>query len=476
MRTFLKAMVCFAAMAACTAYGVDTTKSGDIASGSIWSGGSVPTSSIAGFNVSAGTYTLSRDVTLGSVSIKQSCNFNLNTSGNHKITTSKVYLGWYNRTININGGVWDLSGSLSSDAGATDHTFSIANANGTAHTIDVTLANGCIVTNANDIRVGHGTNKNKLKITDGSRIYTKGSSSLWVNYNCVNGLLKMDSGGQLYVEGALYDGYANVAKLADTTNKIVVTGSGSKLSATRFTVGSAFGRNSLRVSDGGEMSAPEKFIVGNSANANTNQAVFETGATFTMRDIRVGENGSCGNALEFRSGASGLIDAGGRIGGWTTASSGNTILVSNATVSATGVLGFGAPSGDASGISGNGLIIQGATPLLSNTSSIQVKNRSFLRIEVPAGGYANDVTPISASSVTFDNTSTFNIVLPDMEGMPDSQRLISTTGGVTIPDAVLESAMASVAQQSGGNLRLVKADGGKAIDLKVVKGMIIMFK
>ena len=92
------------------------------------------------------------------------------------------------------------------------------------------------------------------------------------------------------------------------------------------------------------------------------------------------------------------------------------------------------------------------------------------------GGYANDVTPISASGVTIDGTSTLEIVVPDASGMPDSQRLISTTGGVTIPDAVLNAAKASVSTQSNGKLRLVKVDGGKAIDLKVVKGMVISFK
>ena len=480
MKTLLKAMVCLAAMAACTAYGVSVKgTSGDISSGATWTGDYVPTNSTAVFSTSSGgTYTLNNDVTLGSVCINYNTAFNLYGSGNHTIRTSKFYFGWYNRTVNINGGVWDLSATHDADTQAPDHAFmSCKTANGGGiYSTTLTLAKGCIVTNATTIRVGHGSSNNKLKITDGSRIYVNGGSHLWVNETSVSGLLEMSSGGQLYVEGTINDCYANTAKLADTANRIVITGSGSKLSATRFNVGNAYGRNSLLVSDGGEMSALDKFIVGNSSNANTNQAVFETGAKFTMRDIRVGENGSRGNALEFRSGASGLIDAGGRIGGWDKAGSGNTILVSNATVSATGVLGFGAPSGDASGISGNGLIIQGSTPSLSSTGSILVKNRSFLRIEVPSGGYADGFTPLSASSVTIDNTSTLEIVVPNASGMPDSQRLISTTGGVTINDAVLNAARASVSAQSGGKLRLVKADGGKAIDLKVVKGLIISFK
>ena len=202
--------------------------------------------------------------------------------------------------------------------------------------------------------------------------------------------------------------------------------------------------------------------------------MFETNAKFSIRDIRVGENGSCGNMLEFRSGASGTVDAGGRIGGYSVAGSDNTMLVSNATVSATGVIGVGAASGDAPSISGNGLIMQGSTPSLEVTSSLLVKNRSFIRIEIPAGGYAADFTPITANSVTIDNTSSLDVIVPDVDGMPDCQRLISTSNGITIPDSVMVSARARVSLQSGGNLRLAKADGGKSIVLRAVKGLIIL--
>lgn len=476
MKTLLKTLACAVAMAACTAHGVNVVGStGDIATGEAW-GGSVPTSDIARFNTSSGKYTAEADVTLGSVQISQNTTFNLDTSGNHTIKTSKFYFGWYQRTVNINGGIWDLSGTLSSDTtAAPDHYFATCNGNGAVHTITATLSKGCIVTNATSLRVGYNSNKNQLKITDSSRIYVNGSANLWINHTAINGLLEMSSGGQLDVTGTLYDGYANTQVRADTTNSIVVTGNGSKLTSAMLYIGSHFGRNSLLVSDGGELSVPTRFILGNSANGNTNSAVFETGAKFLMRDIRTGEGGSCGNALKFLSGASGTIEAGGRIGGWDTPGSDNTMLVSNATVSVTGILAFGVPKGDASGISGNGLIIQGATPSLDCTSNILVKNRSFLRIEVPAGGYADGFTPLSASSVTFDDTSAFEIVVPDASGMPDSQRLISTTGGITISDAVLGAAKSSVSAQSNGKLRLVKADGGKAIDLKVVKGLVIMF-
>ena len=45
-----------------------------------------------------------------------------------------------------------------------------------------------------------------------------------------------------------------------------------------FYIGSDYGRNSVLVSEGGELIASTKFSLGNGVNANTNSAVFEKDA------------------------------------------------------------------------------------------------------------------------------------------------------------------------------------------------------
>ena len=127
---------------------------------------------------------------------------------------------------------------------------------------------------------------------------------------------------------------------ADTTNRIVITGTGSKIICPEildssdprgFVVGNCFGRNSLLVTDGGELVAPYRFALGYSPFANNNSAVFEDGAKFSLSDFRVGEGGSCGNTVRICSGAEGTF-ASGNIGGVQTAGNCNTFVLSNATL------------------------------------------------------------------------------------------------------------------------------------------------
>ena len=457
------------------------TSPSDISTTDAWTGDVIPVSDIAVFGIEGGVYTANNDVTLGSVRINLSSIFNLYDSGNHTIRTSKFYIGWQNRIANLKGGMWDLAGvSIGSD-GTTqvnDGDFTACIINGSTYNTIVELSKGCIVTNVNRIRVGNGSSRNQLKITDNSRIHSKGSF-LWAKHTACNGLLEVSSGGKLYITGNLYDGYTDINKIADTTNRIVVTGNGSKVSVTgNFYIGSDYGRNSVLVSEGGELIASTKFSLGNGVNANTNSAVFEKDAKFWMRDINVGEYGSSGNVLEFRSGAFGTIEAGGRVGGWKGAGSDNMIVVSNATVSATGVLGIGAPSieVDVSKMSGNGLVIQGRETSLSIISSLLLKNRSYLRIEVPSNGYADGFTPLSANKVTFDDTSSLDVVVVGSVGFVNNLRLVSAPNGITVPEAALAAANANLFEQTNGRVRLAIANGGNAIDLKVSKGMVVSLR
>ncbi|MBP3406171.1 MAG: hypothetical protein J6N18_08730 [Kiritimatiellae bacterium] len=457
-----------------------TSSNGDISTKEFWPSGNIPESDIVVFAQSGGKYTATADVTLGSVRINQSTTLDLESSGNHTIKTSKFYIGYQTRAAYLKGGMVDLSGVSMGPDGTTqvnDGDFMGCVINGGTYGTIIELS-GCIVTNVNRLRIGNGGGNNQLKITNSSRVHSKGSF-LWAKSTAGNGLLEVSSGGQLYITGSLYDGYTDINKVADTTNRIVVTGNGSKVSVTgNFYIGSDYGRNSVLVSEGGELIASTKFSLGNGVNANTNSAVFEKDANFWMRDINVGEYGSCGNVLEFRSGAFGTIEAGGRVGGWKGAGSDNMIVVSNATVSATGVLGIGAPSSevDVSKMSGNGLVIQGRETSLSITSSLLLKNRSYLRIEVPSNGYADGFTPLSANKVTFDDTSSLDVVVVGSVGFVNNLRLVSAPNGITVSEAALAAANANLFEQTNGRVRLAIADGGNAIDLRVSKGMVVSLR
>ena len=126
-------------------------------------------------------------------------------------------------------------------------------------------------------------------------------------------------------------------QLADTTNRVIVTGSGSRLvcpasiggsNPLGTIIGYCFGRNSIEFSNAAELVAPYRFGLGYSANANCNTAVFSDHAVFSTTDIYVGRNGSCGNSLAILSSATGVCGT-GYVGG-DGSSCGNTMIVSNA--------------------------------------------------------------------------------------------------------------------------------------------------
>ena len=317
--------------------------SGDIADNGPqgWNGAMPDKTQIAVFNKSQGNYKVGSDVEFGSVRVSGNSVFNLHTSGNHTVKAANFNIGFYNRSVTLNGGLWNMSGSVSGEDLPVG-SFAACNQSGTYNTV-LTLAKSCVVTNVETLRLAYNSDRNTMKITDSSRVYTKGVT-LCNNYCSANGLLEVSSGGVLTVLSRNFTDTAATKTEhlidADTTNRIVITGTGSKIvcpdaldstDPRGFVVGNCYGRNSLLVTDGGELVAPYRFALGYSPFANNNSAVFEDGAKFSLSDFRVGEGGSCGNTVRICSGATGVF-ASGNVGGAQTAGSCNTFVLSNATL------------------------------------------------------------------------------------------------------------------------------------------------
>lgn len=338
--------MCVALMFVCTAWAATYPKSsGDIAdnTASGWNGAMPGSGETAAFNKANGVYTASNDVTFSAFSIANSSTFNIDSA--RTISLSCLYVALAGATGTINGGLWDFTVASSSSSAMPARTLAPCNQNVQNNTT-LALAGGCIATNLALVRTAYNSSGNTLRIIDSSRVYADAVAlSNNKGAKASNGLLEVSSGGVLTVLGGNFRDTAGVNAsdlvLADATNSVWVSGTGSKIVlATKgtsqpgnFNIGAAYGRNSLLVEEGGEIVAPSRFLVGVTANANSNTAVFATGAKGGMNDVRVGEGGSVGNVLAFRSHATGTVDNVIYVGGIDAASSGNRLVVSNATLS-----------------------------------------------------------------------------------------------------------------------------------------------
>ena len=584
---------------ACVAQAASITfpaASGDISSnGSDGWNGTMPTmAEIARFATANGRYIAADDVEFGSLAVMANgTQFNLDTDGNHTVKASNVYLGYHNVAAAFNGGVWDMSVATSANSNVPARQFAACNQDGVRNTT-ATLAKGCIVTNAASIRLGYNAGGNKLKITDGSRVYA-GTATLCNNPGAMNCTLEVSSGGVLTLLTGNFNDTAATSSAylvpADTTNRVVITGAGSKIvnpssgASQGFSIGTAYGRNSLLVADGGELVAPLKFRIGASANANGNIAVFDA-AKGTLNNVVVGESDSCGNALfvsnstfkcnkvEVSSSAAACSNAfyiagsdtdftvrvsnlprypfsscgayntfemsdgaewrywlnmqlddkassntirfvrgarmhmeGGLFSGTNhMASCGNRVYVgdgarlevsfvyisrrdnvftvSNATITASSTasswnglrFGYKLANVDEAGIGGNGLIVQGDAPEVSAAGDVSFARASFLRFAIPSGAYAAGCVPLTARKLSLDTFSSLEIDYPQGRVAPGLRMLVSTTGGITLPEAVLAAANASLAAQSGGMARLALANGGNDLVMRIEKGMSVSFR
>ena len=163
----------------------------------------------------------------------------------------------------------------------------------------------------------------------------------------------------------------------------------------------------------------------------------------------------------------------------------NVVTVSNATIAISG--NTGSYNGnlkvgnrllnvDLQKISGNGLVLQGVAPSVSVERAASFENGSFLRFDVTEDRYAANHIPLSAASLTWDVSSSLDVRLAAPRAKPGRYVLVSTSGGITIPDAVLAAANGSLAEQSGGMAKVMLGNGGTDMILRVGKGFVVSFR
>ncbi len=463
------------------------SQTGDIASNGEdgWNGAKPGSSEVATFGKNSGSYTASDDVAFGAFNVNGNygIHFNLDTSGNHTVKLGAFAISADSRTATLHGGVWDISGSATGSANIDLGSFGPCNKYNTAHTALV-LTNSCLVTNVTRTIVSNGGAGNTFRISDSSKVYTAGAL-LFSNAGATDCLLEITSGGALTVlTGNLLD--SNDSGAPDGRNRIVVSGAGSKIvcpssvtgnNKVGFSIGYAGGHNSLLVEDGGEVVAPYQFHIGRNAVSHTNSAVFKTDARFTLGAVNVGEFNSCGNSLEFLSGASGTMSGALRIGGYSYPSSGNKMTVSNAIVSASSIIVGYSAADDTSAMFDNGLAVQGDSARVAINGRFRIWSRSFLTISPPRNGYQGGAVPITAADFYIDNSSRIEVEWPDDGVKPGEYTVVSTTSGIFLESSsILEAANASLAAQSKGRAKLLLANGNKDIVLKIAKGLVISFR
>ena len=262
---------------------------GDLADETAW-GGTKPGDSDYAIVDKAGTYTLSSDVTFGGLRVLAgSSTFNF---GNHKMTAPAggIRVSAANAANVFYGGTFNLSGTANCNI-AYD-----------ANNVNTIFTNGCIVTNVNTFYAARYSVNSKTEIAGGAKVYAKDVN---VTYDSGSGnTLDIHDGGQLHLTGNLRSDGNHSSDGAFGGNSLFVRGVGSQLNVGGDYVSKlGFHRHSnvLRVADG----ATAVLNGGIDMDRPNNRLLIENGASATIKRIRF-------------------------------SSSGNSVLVSNATISCSG--------------------------------------------------------------------------------------------------------------------------------------------
>ena len=164
---------------------------------------------------------------------------------------------------------------------------------------------------------------------------------------------------------------------------------------------------------------------------------------------------------------------------------GNTLFVSNATVSCSAAsgceIGYYLDSRSQAPSSGNRLVLAGTTPsIVAPNGPVKIKNASTLDVRVPGEGYADGFAPITAKAFSLDESSTVSVDLSEYvaaKGGKKTFALVRTDEeGVDIPASVMEATNAALANRA----KLVLSADGRTLSLAVRNtvptGLMINFK
>ena len=247
-----------------------------------------------------------------------------------------------------------------------------------------------------------------------------------------------------------------------TNHFVAVSGAGSSLVVTNIFLGyvtmsqggAAFRNNVMAISDGASART-----LGNASGAKKFEySVLVGGIEYPSR----------GNTLLVTDSGSSLV-CGGNL---AVRGNHNSLVVTNGSVAVAGALKIPEPAVSTSwsmnGRNGtNRVEICGATGTISAVGAASVSDNSTLAFGIPSNGYAANVVPLTAKSLTVGVDSHIELngveerVTALQRGTAESWTLVETTDGVSIPAAVLSEANASMPK------KCVIAVSGNALVLTV---------
>ena len=183
----------------------------------------------------------------------------------------------------------------------------------------------------------------------------------------------------------------------------------------------------------------------------SNTVAFLNGSTVSLVTFSVGYNAGAGddNKLVVSGGSTLTLtetSATKDVNVLTVGGARNTVVVSNATVSADNdfacvSVGYTAPGASSVG-TGNGIVLQGTTPRVSAANgTIRAQNASRFVFEIPAEGYAN--VPLTASTIRFADDTVVDVSCADFQKALRSRTsvvLARATTSLNVLQTVLDAA------------------------------------
>ncbi|MBQ2630469.1 MAG: hypothetical protein IJG13_12410 [Kiritimatiellae bacterium] len=346
-------MILFVALGAAamlsSAYAVDFPfAGGDLASDGAdgWNGTKPGTSDVAGI-VYAGTYTASDDVSFGSMTLKGAgvlLDLSSPTSGKVTLNATSgkaISFSGHGNSAEIRGGFYELNGAeVATCAGWDASRYN-----------NLLISGGAVITNAGTIRITYGdigTNTG-IRLTGGSRLHSKsgGVSMSYGNTKCSH--IEITDGSEFYsAAGGFYTD--NSAQGRVTSNRVVVTGMGSRFHAGGMYVGNATKDVRFRVADYatadtatfrlgyGSSSTRTRLEVENHASLSVNGTIYFGGSDTTTASTPGGTN-----TIAVTDGSTMTVNGSIFVGGYlsNSYSCANELTVSNASLSCGKVtLGF----------------------------------------------------------------------------------------------------------------------------------------
>ena len=290
LRFFVVGICCFAAGVQ-VASAADTpeadfiafpTANGDLASATDWGDTPFPTESTHVKINQNGTYTLSADLSIGSVyAARNNIVFDF-TDGNHTLTLntmSSVWGGAYSLfqyakeysypSVVFKGGVWKS---------ASDNNkfwFVALGKNDKISTYTITVTDGCVITNVGDFHIIRRLYNTHTLITGGSRLY--GKTMTLYEVSGTNNLLEIASGAGVALSDSYYgdEVYSTSAKTWGYAfnDRVDIHDVGSFMKVTNSTfVGRYSSGLGMRVRDGGLLETGD-LLIGRCASPSTSLGV-----------------------------------------------------------------------------------------------------------------------------------------------------------------------------------------------------------